>query len=241
MTDIGGLGHALILAAPFAIVDVQMLVIKGLAVAGEGLVGYLGGGWGIRLLCRLVVHRRVPPKIVTMIQVLGMTTMGMLVYLWVFGVSQAGGLGGGGGWWPFGGKAGQGDNVGTSSRPTDPPVAPAQETLPQKPTETVSPEQGRSAQVRLLGGKRVVEQRFYQIDGETQALAWPDLRNRLEDLRQQKPPLKTIEILIFRDSVDRDNPAVTQLESWAKENGITPTISSPAREQGPDDDAKRSP
>jgi len=221
--------------ASLAGVDLQMLVIKGLAVAGGALVGYLGGGWSIRLLCRLLFHSKVPPRVVTMIRLLGMAAMGMLVYLWVFGASTAGGLGGGGGWWPFGGKAGQGDNQaestgianGASPSPAEPPAA--------EPPNRLATQEPRLMQVRLLGGVRVIEQRFYQVEGEKQPLTWIELRKVLEERCREEPPLKVIEIVLFKDSVDRDNPAVTQLESWAKENSVMLKVAFPDREGGRED------
>jgi hypothetical protein len=219
--------------APLAIVDLQMLLIKGLAVVGGALVGYLAGGWFIRLLGRFVFLKKVPPRVVGTMRLLGMAILGMLVYLWVFGNSTAGGLGGGGGWWPFGGKAGQGDNVGSISNSTEQPKTPPTE-QPKQEHETMV--QGRTLQIRLLGGVRVVDQRFYQPEGQDQAVTWQDLRKLLEKQRKEEPPLKTIEIVLFKDSVDRDNPAVTQLQEWAKEHSLTTKLASPAGELGREPD-----
>jgi len=90
-------------------------------------------------------------------------------------------------------------------------------------------------QVRLLGGVRVIEQRFYQVEGEKQPLTWIELRKVLEERCREEPPLKVIEIVLFKDSVDRDNPAVTQLESWAKENSVMLKVAFPDREGGRED------
>jgi len=215
--------------------DLQMLVIKGLAVAGGALVGYLGGGWSIKLLCRLLFHTKVPPKVVTMIRLLGMAAAGMLVYLWVFGASTAGGLGGGGGWWPFGGKAGQGDKQAESSSSVNGASPSATEPPSTAPRNKLPTQEQRLMQVRLLGGVRVIEQRFYQVEGDKQPLTWIELRRILEERCHEEPPLKVIEVVLFKDSVDRDNPAVTQLESWAKENGVMLKVAYPDRDGGRED------
>src|SRR5581483_1789018 len=133
-------------AAPLAIIDVQMLVIKGFAVAGGAAVGYVVSGWIIQLLGRLAFHRKVPLRVVAVIRLLGMAALGILVYLWVFGNSTAGGLGGGGGWWPFGGKAGQGDKTGPNSSTPEQPKADEQ---PKEQSPNVL-EHGRTLQIRLL-------------------------------------------------------------------------------------------
>src|SRR5262249_5886048 len=103
---------------------------------------------------------------------------------------------------------------------------------PERSAEQVSPlaVEGRSLQVRLLGGQRVVDQRFYQPEGQEQAMDWENLRSLLEKQRTEDRSLKVIEIVLFKDSVDRDNPAVTQLETWAKEHGLTTRLVLPPAE-----------
>ncbi len=222
-------GQANAIASALAIVDVQMLVIKGLAVAGGAAVGYFLGGWFLWLVGRLFFFRKVPPRAVGTVRLLSMIALGMLVYLWVFGNSTAGGLGGGGGWWPFGGKAGQGDNAGTAS--TTEPVQKPPEERTEEPAKAL--EQGRTLQIRMLGGDRVIEQRFYQVEGQASALNWLALRKLLEQQASEEPPLKGIEIVLFKDSVDRDNPAVTQVENWARDKGLTSKIVLPAGDIAP--------
>lgn len=209
-------------------INVQRWIVNSFAVAGGAGVGYVLGGWFIRLLGRVFFLRTVPPRLVTFTRWLGMAALGILVYLWVFGNSMAGGLGGGGGWWPFGGKAGQGDNAGAVSQVTEQPKDSPQ----RKEDPSKLPEQGRTLQIRLLGGSRVVEQRFYQPEGQAQPIDWAELRQLIGKQKAEEPPLHTIEIVLFGDSVDRDNPAVRQLETWAKEQGLMTKLVLPADDHG---------
>jgi hypothetical protein len=80
--------------------------------------------------------------------------------------------------------------------------------------------------VHLLGGQRVKEDRFYVIDGGS-PLNWEELVEAIAARRKQDRSLKTIDIVIHPDSVDRENPAVLRLQSWAKDHDLTPTLSLP--------------
>ena len=62
-----------LIASALAIIDIQMLLIKGFAVAGGAAVGYLLGGWFIRLVGRLFFYRRVPPRAVGIVENLTLT------------------------------------------------------------------------------------------------------------------------------------------------------------------------
>lgn len=201
-------------AASFAIVDLLMLGLKGLAVAGGALVGFLAGGFLVRALCRLFIFRRAPWPAVLMGRLLGALVLAGLVYLfWGFGSGGWGGLGGGGGWWPFGRPGGAGRETAPVSVPTA--------------REQAAVRQAEPVRVIVLGGHKVVRQRFYLVEGEAQARTWPELERYLSQRRQEEPGLSVIEIILYKDSVDRDNPAVSELEDWAREHGLTPKLATP--------------
>jgi hypothetical protein len=77
--------------------------------------------------------------------------------------------------------------------------------------------------VTVLGGERVLEQRFYVLGTDAP-------RNRLEiekailDKTKADPSLKALEILLYNDSVPKDSEAVTELVEWAKRNELTPKV-----------------
>jgi hypothetical protein len=194
---------------------IQWLIVKWLAVAGGVAVGFFGGGLLLIGLCRATVHRRPPQFALRITRLLGGIALGWLVYLWAFGIGTSGGLGGGGGWWPFGSQGGPG-TAERQSNSESPDVV--KEESPLNPT---------SVQVRVLGGKEVVEQRFYVVQNEPRARKWNELVDALTELRNKDANLRIVEIILYPESVDRDNPAVRDLEAWAHDHGMTPKVSTP--------------
>jgi hypothetical protein len=205
--------------------DVQMLLLKWLAVIGGALVGFLAVGWFVQLLCRGLFRVKVPRTVLISVRGLGMVCFGMLVYLWAFGEGGTGGLGGGGGWWPFGAKSGGGTGSATQAQSAQQPKPEAAANQFHQPPEPIGQ---HVIHIRLLGGQQVKDQRFYLVDEEKETRTWPDLLKVLDERRKQDSALKIVEIVLLADSVDRDNPAVTQLERWVKEHEMTPKLVSPA-------------
>ncbi len=78
--------------------------------------------------------------------------------------------------------------------------------------------------VGVLGGDRVIEQRFYVLERQA-ARNKTELEQAIVEKKRQDPSLKTIEIVLYLDSVSQDSEAVTTLEEWAKSNGFTPKVS----------------
>ena len=79
----------------------------------------------------------------------------------------------------------------------------------------------RTASIEMLGGSRVQKDRFYLLDSQPEPMTLADLGTALLARKAQaNEPLKVIEIVIFEDSVDKDHPAVRDLEQWADRNGL---------------------
>ncbi len=213
-------------------VDLGLQILKVLAVIGGATVGGLGSGWLLRFGAKVLVHRPVPPLLARLVQLLGAVLLGWAVWLWVYGL-------GGSGWGMGGGIGGLGSGVqpGTNAQKAassgSQPEARV-EITPDKPTAT-TPESGVGSailRVEMLGGARVREQRFYRLEGETEARTFTQLRQAIAERRQQKPQsvMKSIDIVIYENSVSKDHPAVKDLEKWARENDLTPMLSFPQRE-----------
>jgi hypothetical protein len=220
----------------YAIFDLGQFLLKVLAVAGGGAIGFFGTGLFLKLVGRFFFRRKGQPPAYNFVRSLGMVALGFLVYLWAFGAG-GGGFGGAGGWWPFGGKGGTGTDPSLSGQAPD---KQAVEPLPK----IIDKEKAASEhviKVRFLGGKDVVEQRFYLVDQEKEAKNWEDLVIVLKKRQQADRALKSLEIELFQGSIDRDNPAVTRLENWARENRLMPKViihgvdGEPARPEPKDD------
>src|SRR5205807_1023063 len=66
-------------------------------------------------------------------------------------------------------------------------------TARQPSTERDKAQLSTSLRVRMLGGQRVQQQRFYLLD-DGAARNWNELIDHLEARRRQQPPLKVVEI-----------------------------------------------
>lgn len=201
----------MLLAASYdlGIPDIGLMLVKLLAVVGGIAVGAIGLPWFFKLVVRVMTGQKLPPRVMKTFRVLGGLAIGLLIWTWVFS-SGEGGLGGsGGGWWPFG----QGGGKGTATqKAVEAPATPKKE--PVAPTPTAE-----SVPIHLLGGSRVHEQRFYVLDHDPpRNLA--ELTKALEERKQSRPALDRLDILIYKDSVDHSNPAVTELIRWAQEHGF---------------------
>lgn len=206
--------------------DLGLLLIKLLAVAGSAALGWIGAGAAVGWGTRLTLRRKLPAGLLVVVRLLGGLIAGWLVYWWLFQAGGTGGFGGsGGGWWPFGGR-GSGSNQGATTTTTAPRSTEPGATKPlEVPT---SP----PLRVILLGGDRVVAQRFYLLGEETMARTLTELEPELLRWREAHagPPRPVLEIVLYRNSVDRENPAVAELKDWAEQHGFAVKLDFPNEE-----------
>jgi hypothetical protein len=213
-------------AQSLGIPDLGLLLVKVLAVAGAAAVGWFGGGLFWRFACRLLFHRPLPATPLFLMRSLSALAVGLLIWFWVFSPAGAGGLGGGGGWWPFGGRGGQSGPEITGTADNTATQKASKEEVKAKQREKED-KKTKGLSVRMLGGRRVVEQKFYLMEDEAEPRTLAELKEAIEAQRGQNPALTTLTIILFPDSVDQANPAVTELKSWAEANGLTVTLSFP--------------
>lgn len=203
--------------------DVGLLLLKGLAVVGAAALGGLLGGLLVQLLVRAFFHGTVPKPALKLIQLLGGLALGLLVWLWVFGEGGTGGMGGSGGYWPFGAKGGSGTGTTTI----------VEATTKQKALAT-APSSSRPdfLRVEMLGGDRYKgDDRFYLIEGEKTSRTLAELTDALTALREKKPGLKKLEIVIFdTGSVAEGHEAVRALQQRARDLDFEVAIFKPGRD-----------
>lgn len=214
----------LAIVQPDALKNFVELVVRVLAVAGGAAVGAFVTGWGVRLLTRALVHRQVPPKALAVVRALGAVAFGIAVYFLVFGSGGPGyGLGGGG--WGFGGKGAVGDDgdskhAGKSTKDKDKNKDGDEgKPIPPKPDDTI--------RVVLLGGDRVIDDRFYQVGGDPTPSSLAEVQSQIEG---HQPPVRIVEIVIYLNSVAESHPAVVKLKQWAEDRKLTVKTTKPARE-----------
>jgi len=185
--------------------------VKVLAVVGGGAIGGLVVGAFVRRLGKWLIFRDVPRPVLVLFRGLGGVAAGLAVWAMVSSPGGSGWFGGGGS--IFGGKGGEAG--------ADKPTTGASSTAPGLPL-TTEPSRGRTLRIVMLGGTRVVGDRFYQIEGQKDARTLTELRKLVKD-QQQTADLRNIELLIYDNSVARNHPAVRTLEKWAEQNDLTIT------------------
>jgi len=192
----------------FAMLDIGMLAVRILAVAGAVAVGGLGTGWLVKVLAKTVAFKNLPTPLLRVSRVLGGLVVGLIVAAWVFNLGGTGGIGGsGGGWWPFG----QAGGSGTSNAPGQDGVS-----VPAHPRPLPD---AKARRIQRLGGRDAEQnQRFYQIEGE-QSRTWPELEKILAERKKNDPSL-VIEIVLAKGSVAEQSEPVQQLKNWAKKNSV---------------------
>ncbi len=226
MSEVGPLADGSAVLPCLGMLDLGLQILKLLAVVGGAAVGGVGSGWLLGVFAKVVVHRPVPPRASRVVKGLGAVALGWAVWLWVYGPGGSGwGLGGGLGGLGSGGESGANMSTTAASRKT--PEASKKEA---PSVERVAG--GETLRVEMLGGTRVHEERFYRLEGETEPRTLRELHQAITERAQQKTrtPVKRLEIVIYANSVNKDHPAVRDLEKWARENDLTPILSFPRRE-----------
>jgi hypothetical protein len=211
-----------LLPVPLAQLDLGMLLMKLLAVAGGAVLGGAIAGTGARWLTRFTIRKQAPRTFVLSSRIVGCALAGIGVWLWAFG---AGGSGFGFG---TGGLGSGGENYVGYQPVKEEDKAPSDTQPEQKPVDKPGANGLSVARVQMLGGTRVQQDRFYVVDEQPQPVTLPELRELLATRKkQEKDPLKVVEIVVYEDSVDKEHPAVLDLEKWANGNGLQVTISFP--------------
>lgn len=207
------------MTAPLAMVDVGLLLLRLLAVAGGGAVGAFGSGLLLRWLGRMAGGRQVPQPIMTFVRILGGITMALVVWMWAFGVGGSG-FGTGEGW-----GLGSGQGTGPKSDATA-PISTAYSSPDVKKNGAGANQTSESLHVEMLGGQRVQDERFYLVEGASQPVSLAELRRQIQG---HEPPYRRLEIVIYEQSVAQDHPAVRELERWAKQHDLTVSLSFPKK------------
>ncbi|HEV3205164.1 MAG TPA: hypothetical protein VGY77_12305 [Gemmataceae bacterium] len=185
--------------------------VKLLAVIGGAALGFIGVGFVIRFFTKYLGTAQTPGRMVLIVRLLGSFAAGWLVW-WM--VTAPGGLGlFGGGGSLFGGR---GSEEGTGKDPQT-----VQTAFTKSADHADAPAIGQTLQVVMLGGQRVIQGRFYLLEGESEALTLEEIKKFLLERRSQNPVIREIEIKIFQNSVASDHPAVKDLEQWAGNNQFT--------------------
>lgn len=190
-----------------------LLAEKILAVVGGAVMGGLLIGFLTQLLTRAFTAQKLPRWSQLTVRLLGAVIGGWLVALWVLGGGGAG-FGGAGGWGLGSGPgSGQGEKIAEISKKGDREKENGNES--KAPTT-------ESMRIEVLGRAALSEsdvraERWYRIEtGQGWRLrTFAEIKEAIKDRQQEQPPLSRIEIVLYKDSPDKQLPVVSQLRTWA--------------------------
>lgn len=202
---------------PLFALDAVNIAIRSLAVVGGAVIGGLATSGLARVVVRAGTTRKIPPKIRWTLRTLGGLISGWILALFLFGGGGGWGLGGTGG---LGlgsdGRGGDGVSDGEPTDKADTQGTDAEHALSSPSTELRIEVLGDDPLRQLAKGGKTDLSHCYRIDGEAPPKLYTlaELRKTINRRMNQKPPLKRIEILLYRDSPGRRVKRVADLEEY---------------------------
>ncbi len=191
------------------------VVVKILAVVGGGMAGGLALGLLARLLMRTFTVGKSPRWSVLMVRLLGGAICAWLVALWLFGGGGSG-IGGMGGW-GFGSGSGKGEGENTVE------VGKKDEQSKSGDGDKQTPP-GETFRIEVLGSAALPEadiqaERWYRIETEEEPrlLTFADVKAAVKNRQRRQPPLRRLEIVLYKDSPDEHVALVNQLVQWGRD------------------------
>lgn len=184
-------------------------LIKILAIVGAAGGGGLGLGLLMQLLMRTATVRKPPRWSVMTVRLLGGVICGWLVALWLFGGGGSG-MGGTGGM-GFGSGSGEGDGEKAIE-------------IGKKHGDAARTSAGESLVIEVLGRANlgesdIREERWYRIETTEgpRLLTFAEVKRAIHNRQQQQPPLRRIEIVLYKDSPEEHVFIVDRLRRWASD------------------------
>lgn len=176
------------------------LMVVGAAFVGAFAIGFVGN-----LIAQTLTSKKLPPTLLRLVRVVGGLSTGFVVSMFVFNGSGGWGLGGGTG-------------TGSGSGAVSAEKAVAGSPQPKATDDSASKRIG----VTLLGGARVINGKFYHIDGQPAPRSLAELQDIVKS--SQATGAGHLTLRIYDDSVAQDHPAVVELENWLRNQNWRVTI-----------------
>jgi hypothetical protein len=190
-----------------------VLAEKILAVVGGGVMGGLVVGLLAQLLARAFTTQRLARWPLLTVRLLGAVIGGWLVALWVLG---GGGPGfGGQGGWGLGSGPGQGEREKTVEIGKNDNDGHKNERVQETPA-------GETLRIEVLGSAALPEadvraERWYRLETAEgpRLLTFAEVKEAIKSRQEKSPPLRRIEMVLYKDSPDERVPLVSRLRTWA--------------------------
>jgi hypothetical protein len=200
-------------------------VIRVLAIIGGAAVGAFVTGFLTQAIVRGYTGKQVPRWVLWTLRIVGGLALGWLVYLLVYsqGNSLFGGFGGGPG--KDGGKDRGRETTPAVTAPKDAPPADNDRsrdtaTAPDNATVLAIEVLGDAPLQHMVNAGRLLSldpQRCYRVAGDNPAnlLTLDDVKDLIKKRLAQNPPLKRLELILYKDSPQKQVPRVAELKKWA--------------------------
>jgi hypothetical protein len=191
------------------VITITDAVVKILAILGSGAGGALGMGLLARLLLPTMTLRKPPRWSILTVRLLGGGIGAGLAALWLFGGGGPG-IGGTGGM-GFGSGISQGSSAKTEE------VGKKDDTI----LETLV---DQTLRIEVLGNAALTEpdiqaKRHYRIETAEgpRLLTFAEIRAAIQKRQQEQPPLRCIELVLYKDSPHETVPLVHDLREWVSD------------------------
>jgi hypothetical protein len=178
--------------------DRQMSAFRNaLAAVGGFLIGTVAVYLLLLLVFRVVGVKKVPRQLTLGLSMAAGLIVGWLVFVWFSGTAGAG----------------PGPGGGVATQPAGKQTAP-HSTVKDTPPDT-SREPADTLRIVMVRSKDYEResQRYYLVDGKTPARNLAETLLIVKDRRVLNPKLKTVEVVIYQDSITEEQAPVPELES----------------------------
>src|SRR5262245_55112391 len=186
------------------------------AVAGAFVVGYLLTGIVMWLLYRRFSKaKRCHPLLMRVYRLVGGVLLSLIVAVLFLGEGGLGLWGGG----TDDGPHGTGEK---GSLVTDDKKAVDDKNKEVAPPEKKKGDVPAESRVRItMLGDEAREERFYLFESDSEPRTFKELQELIRRrMKASAPALEEVSIHIFRNTADRDNPIVKDLDRWEQEQGL---------------------
>ncbi len=195
------------------------LPIRILASIGGGAVGALLLGFCLQLLVKLGFGQNVPSWVLWPVRALGGVACGLLVWS-LLGGGGGLGLGGGGG-----GGTGKGGEKDTPKEKKDREKAKEKgkdtgvKDHPPPPQATLRIEVLGDPDLERIAGGKFDSKKRYRVPGRPELFTLAEAEGLIRKRRTAKPPLRHLEVVLYRNSPAQDKEQVTALVGYAEDLG----------------------
>jgi hypothetical protein len=200
------------------------LPVRVLAAIGGGAVGGLLLGVLVHVVVKLTFKQVLPGGVMWLVRALGGVACGLLVWSLLGGGGLGLGLGGGG---DSGKDKGSADDKGKARKERKEKKEEKEKNKDRGKKDSGPTPPGQELRVEVLGSedlKKIAGDKFdprkrYRVPGQAQLLSLEEVKKLIFERREKKPPLRELNVVLYRNSPAQDKEQVTDLVGYAEDLG----------------------